>query len=85
MFKQIIQFILIIGITTNAFGQAPSADSIAVRQASAQSDTLSQQYIKRINHLGFNKNGMKPTIIELWKHVNDSLLLQNKLLKQSRI
>jgi|LakMenE01Jun11ns_1017448.scaffolds.fasta_scaffold9447134_1 hypothetical protein len=40
--------------------------------------------IKRINHLGFNKNGMKPTIIELWKHVNDSLLLQNKLLKQSR-
>jgi hypothetical protein len=44
MFKQIIIFILIIGITTNAFGQAPSADSIAVRQASAQSDTLSQQY-----------------------------------------
>jgi hypothetical protein len=62
----------------------PSADSIAVRQASVQSDTLSQQYNEMINRLGFNKNGTKPTIIELWKHVNDSLLLHKKLLKQSK-
>jgi hypothetical protein len=75
---------LIIGIVTNAFGQVPSADSIAVRQASAQSDTLSQQYNEMINRLGFNKNGTKPTIIELWKHVNDSLNLQKKLLRQSK-
>ena len=75
---------LIIGITANAFGQVPSADSIAVRQASAQSDTLSQQYNEMINRLGFNKNGTKPTIIELWKNVNDSLNLQKKLLKQSK-
>jgi hypothetical protein len=75
---------LIIGIVTNAFGQVPSADSIAVRQASAQSDTLSKQYNEMINRLGFNKNGTKPTIIELWKHVNDSLNLQKKLLKQSK-
>jgi hypothetical protein len=76
--------VLIIGIVTNAFGQVPSADSIAVRQASAQSDTLSQQYNEMINRLGFNKNGTKPTIIELWKHVNDSLNLQKKLLRQSK-
>ena len=76
--------LLIIGIATNAFGQVPSADSIAVRQASAQSDTLSQQYNEMINRLGFNKNGTKPTIIELWKNVNDSLNLQKKLLKQSK-
>jgi len=75
---------LIIGIVTNAFGQVPSVDSIAVRQASAQSDTLSQQYNEMINRLGFNKNGTKPTIIELWKHVNDSLNLQKKLLRQSK-
>ena len=75
---------LIIGIVTNAFGQVPSADSIAVRQASAQSDTLSQQYNEMINRLGINKNGTKPTIIELWKHVNDSLNLQKKLLRQSK-
>ena len=75
---------LMIGITANAFGQVPSADSIAVRQASAQSDTLSQQYNEMINRLGFNKNGTKPTIIELWKNVNDSLNLQKKLLKQSK-
>ena len=75
---------LIIGIVTNAFGQVPLADSIAVRQASAQSDTLSQQYNEMINRLGFNKNGTKPTIIELWKHVNDSLNLQKKLLRQSK-
>ena len=75
---------LIIGIVTNAFGQVPSVDSIAVRQASAQSDTLSQQYNEMINRLGINKNGTKPTIIELWKHVNDSLNLQKKLLRQSK-
>jgi len=75
---------LIIGIAANALGQVPSADSIAVRQASAQSDTLSQQYNEMINRLGFNKNGTKPSIIELWKHVNDSLLLQKKLLKQGK-
>ena len=75
---------LIIGIVTNAFGQVPSVDSIAVRQASAQSDTLSQQYNEMINRLGFNKNGTKPSIIELWKHVNDSLNLQKKLLRQSK-
>ena len=75
---------LMIGITANAFGQVPSADSIAVRQASAQSDTLSQQYNEMINRLGSNKNGTKPTIIELWKNVNDSLNLQKKLLKQSK-
>jgi len=75
---------LIIGIVTNTFGQVPSADSIAVRQASAQSDTLAQQYDEMINRLGFNKNGSKTTIAELWKNINDSLMLNKKLLKQSK-
>jgi septal ring factor EnvC (AmiA/AmiB activator) len=82
--SRLFYLLLIIGIATNAFGQVPSADSIAVRQASVQSDTLSQQYNEMINRLGFNKNGTKPTIIELWKHVNDSLLQQKKLLKQGK-
>ena len=75
---------LIICSTTNAVGQVPSADSIAVRQASAQSDTLAQQYDEMINRLGFNKNGSKTTIAELWKNINDSLMLNKKLLKQSK-
>ena len=37
-----------------------------------------------INRLGFNKNGSKTTIAELWKNINDSLMLNKKLLKQSK-
>jgi len=75
---------LIIGITTNALGQVPSADSISAKQPIAQSDTLAQQYDELFNRLGFNKNGTKPTIVELWKNLNDSLMLSKKLLKQSK-
>lgn len=75
---------LIIGIATNAFGQVPLGDSIALRQAPALSDTLAKQYDEMTNRLVFNKNGTKTTIIELWQNVNDSLNLQKKLLKQSK-
>lgn len=75
---------LIIGIATNAFGQVPLGDSIALRQAPALSDTLAKQYDEMTNRLVFNKNGTKTTIAELWKNVNDSLIQQKKLLKQSK-
>jgi hypothetical protein len=73
-----------IGITANAFGQVPSADSIAVRQASAQSDTLVKQFDELFKRLGSNRNTTNTSVAELWKNVNDSLNLQKKLLKQSK-
>ena len=75
---------LMIGITANAFGQVPSADSIAVRQASAQSDTLVKQFDELFKRLGSNRNTTNTSVAELWKNVNDSLNLQKKLLKQSK-
>ena len=75
---------LMIGITANAFGQVPSADSIAVRQASAQSDTLVKQFDELFKRLGSNRNMTNTSVAELWKNVNDSLNLQKKLLKQSK-
>ena len=75
---------LMIGITANAFGQVPSADSIAVRQAAAQSDTLTKQFDELFKRLGSNRNMTNTSVAELWKNVNDSLNLQKKLLKQSK-
>ena len=75
---------LMIGITANAFGQVPSADSIAVRQASAQSDTLVKQFDELFKRLGSNRNTTNTSVAELWQNVNDSLNLQKKLLKQSK-
>ena len=78
---------LIIGITANAFGQVPSADSIAVKQAPALSGTLAQQYNEVVNRSGsykIYKNIKKTKIEELWKNVKDSLKLQKKLLNQSK-
>ena len=75
---------LMIGITANAFGQVPSADSIAVRQAAAQSDTLTKQFDELFKRLGSNRNTTNTSVAELWKNVNDSLNLQKKLLKQSK-
>ena len=62
----------------------PSADSIAVRQASAQSDTLVKQFDELFKRLGSNRNTTNTSVAELWKNVNDSLNLQKKLLKQSK-
>jgi hypothetical protein len=76
--------LLIIGIATNAFGQVPSADSIAVRQASVQSDTVVKQFDELFKRLGSNRNMTNTSVAELWKNVNDSLLQHKKLLKQSK-
>ena len=70
---------LMIGITANAFGQVPSADSIAVRQASAQSDTLVKQFDELFKRLGSNRNTTNTSVAELWQNVNDSLNLQKKI------
>ena len=73
-----------ISIAANAFGQVPSADSIAVRQASAQSDTVVKQFDELFKRLGSNRNMTNTSVAELWKNMNDSLLLQKKLLKQGK-
>ena len=78
---------LMIGITANAFGQVPSADSIPVKQAPALSGTLAQQYNEVVTRSGsykIYKNVQKTKIEKLWRNVNDSLQHQKQLLKQSK-
>lgn len=78
---------LIICFTSNAYGQIPLADTISVKQASALTGTLAQQYNEVVIRSGsykIYKNIKKTKIEELWKNVKDSLQQQKQLLLQSK-
>jgi hypothetical protein len=80
-------YLFLIICTSSVFAQAPAADIIATKQASALSGTLAQQYDEVVIRSGsykIYKNIKKTKIEELWKNVNDSLKQQQQLVLQSK-